>query len=158
MPELADAARVDHVEALAASLPRRASLVARLLQRYASRYANFDVNPATSGVLLAVMDAPRRITELAEIEGQTQPYVTKLVSELESRGWVERVRDQHDGRVVWVRITEAGCTALTEVRRAIREMLSVRLSRLSDAELEKLVHANEALNLLIDTLQQEVDR
>src|SRR5579884_3158330 len=128
MPEVADATRIDHVEALAASLPRRASLVARLLQRYASRYANFDVNPAATGVLLAVMDGPRRITELAEIEGQTQPYVTKLVSELEARGWVKRARDQQDGRVVWVRITDAGRTAVTEVRRAIREMLTIRLS------------------------------
>src|SRR5689334_8066067 len=112
MPEVADAARLEHVEALAASLPRRASLVARLLQRYAVRYAGFDVNPAATGVLLAVMDRPRRITELAEIEGQTQPYVTKLVSELEARGWVERTRDLQDGRVVWVRITEAGCSAV----------------------------------------------
>ncbi|MDE3078346.1 MAG: MarR family transcriptional regulator, partial [Chloroflexota bacterium] len=102
-------------------------LVAKLLHRYAARYANFDLNPASSGVLLAVLERPRHITELAEIEDQTQPYVTKLVSDLEARGWVQRVRDREDERVVWVHITDSGRTALADARRAVRQMLAERL-------------------------------
>lgn len=149
---------METIEALAASLPRRASLVSRLLQRYAGQYASFDLNPAHGGILVAVDAQPRRITELAEMEGQAQPYVTKLVSDLEARGWVRRARDEADGRVVWVHLTDAGREALRDVRLAVSTMFSERLSRLSDQELESLAEADKALLLLIDTLQQAVSR
>jgi DNA-binding MarR family transcriptional regulator len=150
--------RTECVEALAASLPRRASLVSRLIQRFAARYANFDLSPASAGILVAVMDQPRRITELADLEGQTQPYVTKLVSDLEARGWAERIRGHEDGRMVWVHITAAGREAVLTVRRTLREMLTERLDALSNKDLAALAEANQALLLLIDTLQQEVSR
>ena len=58
-------------------------------------------------MLRTLTDAPRRITDLAELEGLAQPTMTLLVQRLEQRGWVERKRDSDDGRVVLVSLTDA---------------------------------------------------
>ncbi|HEU0168744.1 MAG TPA: MarR family winged helix-turn-helix transcriptional regulator [Chloroflexota bacterium] len=152
------AARAAHVEALADELPARASLVSRLIRRYIARYADVGINASNTGVLSALKVQPRRITELAELEGQTQPYVTKIVSDLEARGWVERRRDTHDGRVVWVHLTDAGRDSVVEAVSSARAMFVDCLSTLTDDELERLADASTAMAPLVEALQQAVAR
>src|SRR5271163_2788951 len=64
----------------------------------------------TSASTLATLErtGPRRITDLAVIEGVTQPSMTTLVKVLERDGMVERRGDPGDGRVALVAVTEAG--------------------------------------------------
>ena len=87
---------------------------------YAKRGLKQDLNRSAAGVLADVAEQPRHITELAEIESQAQPYITRIVMDLESHGWVERVREELDRRVVSVHITETGRTVLEEGRLANR--------------------------------------
>src|ERR1700733_13335691 len=51
---------------------------------------------------------PRRITDLAAVEGVTQPSMTFLVRTLERSEFVERRTDPADKRVVLVAITASG--------------------------------------------------
>ena len=51
---------------------------------------------------------PRRITDLAAVEGVMQPSMTVLVSGLERSGLVERPADVADRRVTLVALTAAG--------------------------------------------------
>jgi DNA-binding MarR family transcriptional regulator len=91
---------------------------------------------------------PCRLTELAGREGVTQPAMTQLVSRLEGEGLVARGADAKDGRVVQVRITDAGRAALSN-RRAVRgERLAELLSRLSPAERSALTAALPAIEAL----------
>ena len=64
----------------------------------------------TSASTLATVDrtGPRRITDLAAIEGVAQPSMTALVNVLERAGLVERGQDPGDQRVVLVTLTAAG--------------------------------------------------
>src|SRR5271156_2569861 len=66
----------------------------------------------TSSSTLATLErtGPRRITDLAAIEGVTQPTMTKLVRVLEQSGLVQRRGDPTDKRVALVAVTEAGAT------------------------------------------------
>jgi DNA-binding MarR family transcriptional regulator len=149
----AAADRREAVDAVATALVPTASRVTRLLLRRAPH----RVSRSDAGVLGALSRGPRRITELADLEGHAQPTMTLLVKRLESRGWVARERDPADGRVVLVSLTEAGTAALEDVRAAYRTVLRDHLLALSDDQLAALQIATEALETLLDALQQGDD-
>src|SRR5581483_6358126 len=88
------------IDAIAPALPQRAGLLSRLLYRHARRHARTPISRSSASVLAALADRPRRITELAEFEGQLQPTITAQVDKLEERGWVRRAHDPTDRRVV----------------------------------------------------------
>ena len=67
-----------------------------------------------------------RLTELAGLEGVTQPAMTQLVSRLERGGLAQRRTDPQDGRVCLVEITDRG----REVMRRRREARNLRLNDL----------------------------
>src|SRR5580658_10777728 len=75
----------------------------------------------TTAATLATLErsGPCRLTSLAVREGVTQPAMTQLIARLEESGLADRAADPSDGRVVQVRITDAG-RALLARRRAGR--------------------------------------
>jgi DNA-binding MarR family transcriptional regulator len=83
---LATADRSATVDAVATALVPTASRVTRLLLRRTPR----EVSRSEAGVLGLLSRGPRRITELADLEGHAQPTMTLLVKRLEQRGWVAR--------------------------------------------------------------------
>ena len=104
-----------------------------------------------AGVLNTLVAAPRRITELAELEGLAQPTMTLLVQRLEQRGWVTRERRADDGRVVLVSLTEAGSATLERFRAEVGAALRVHMDAMSDEQVAALEAATEALGSLADT-------
>jgi DNA-binding MarR family transcriptional regulator len=74
----------------------------------------------TSLATLATLDrtGPRRITDLAVIQGVAQPSMTVLVTTLERSGLVERRGDPADRRVALVALTTTGAELLRAQRRA----------------------------------------
>ena len=144
------AERARNVGLVAATLPQRASRLVRLLLRHVGG----DMTPTMGGVLATLSDGPRRVTDLAELEGLAQPSMTMLVGRLEERGWVERRQDRSDRRVVHVALTAAGREALERQRAAVRGVLAERLARLSEEQIVALLRASEALGALGEVLQQ----
>lgn len=100
---------------------------------------------------------PRRITDLAAVEGVTQPAMTSLVTRLETAGWVRRQRYPRDGRVALVEVTEAGSDYLEQCRRAGADALTVLVAKLSEADRAALDAAVPALLELIalDTAERD---
>ena len=109
-------------------------------------------------LLRTLADGPRRITELAELEGLAQPTITLLVKRLEERGLVRRERDPDDGRVVLVSLTAAGTAALEETRGAVKVALRRYVAGMSDEQLQALADSTETLGELIETIQHGVGR
>jgi DNA-binding MarR family transcriptional regulator len=142
--------RAQAIDEIASSLVPRAALATRLLLRHTRR----RVSRSEAGLLVALSAGSRRITELAELEGLAQPTTTLLVKRMEERGWVARGRDAADGRVVLVSLTEAGATALDELRADYRGALREHLLAMSDDEVAALATATTALQTLIDALQR----
>jgi len=143
------ALRAERVEYVAGHLLGHAALLTRLLVRQVGP----DVSRTEAGVLRTLTDAPRRITELAELEGLAQPTMTLLVQRLEQRGWVKRERDPDDGRVVLVSLTDAGRTTLEGFRAQVLAALRSQLDAMPDEEIAELEAATETLGSLVDTLQ-----
>jgi DNA-binding MarR family transcriptional regulator len=126
---------------------------AALLTRLIIRQLNGPLSRTEAGLLNTLSDRPRRITELAELEGLAQPTMTLLVKRLEDNGWVARDRLAGDGRVVLVRRTEAGAVALERFRLQASEVLEVCLEQMPEEQVEALAASVDALGALIALLQ-----
>jgi DNA-binding MarR family transcriptional regulator len=149
-PELERGRQIDF---LAGNLLSRSALLVRLLVK---QVRNPDISRTEGEVLVILGDGPRRVTELAELEGIAQPTMTLLVKRLEQRGWVLRNRPAGDGRVVMVTITDAGSGALEEFRARFLMAMRTDLEGLSDEQLVALSAATETLGSFVDVLQQRV--
>jgi DNA-binding MarR family transcriptional regulator len=142
--------RAEAVDLVASTFLTRASRLTRLLLRAGSR----DLSRTEAGLLVTLLDGPRRITELAESEALAQPTVTQLVDKLERRDLVARARSAEDGRVVLVSISATGRAQLEATRAETRALMRATVEQLSDDELTGLAAASETLGRLIETLQQ----
>jgi DNA-binding MarR family transcriptional regulator len=104
----------------------------------------------TSASTLSTLDrsGPRRITDLAVIEGVTQPAMTVLVRVLEDSGMVERRSDPTDKRVALVAVTETGTSYVRSRRRAGADAFVQLIDKLTDDEVAALIAAIPALEHL----------
>src|SRR5882724_12080851 len=136
---------------VASELVSRAALLTRLLLRQ----VDADLSRTELGLLRTLSDGPRRITELAELEGLAQPTTTIMIKKLEQEGLVQRERRSDDGRVVLVDLTESGRVALEDYRERVREALGAYVAEISDEQVDQLAAATETLAQLVTLLQQQ---
>lgn len=138
------------IEELANELPRRISGLARMLYRASGS----SLPRGMRSVLFALAAEPLRISQVAQQEGIGQPAATRMVARLETLDLVRRDRSMSDGRVVIVSLTERGVAELENMReqsrRVMREVLRDRTAR----ELRQLAAASDALQLLIDLIDE----
>jgi DNA-binding MarR family transcriptional regulator len=111
----------------------------------------------TSAATLATLDrtGPRRITDLAAVEGVTQPAMTALVRVMEESGLVERRGDASDKRVTLVCLTEAGASYVQTRRQAGVHAFERLIGELTGDEVEALVAALPALKHLEELESQD---
>jgi len=102
------------------------------------------------GVLGRLRGGPCRITDLAEYEHISQPAATTLVNRLERQGLLARGSDPEDGRVVLVRLTEAGAELLARRAAERSHRVSSLIARMSPADAEALRQAMPALSRLAE--------
>jgi DNA-binding MarR family transcriptional regulator len=94
------------------------------------------------------VDGPARISDLARLEGVTQPAMTGLVNRLAGEGLVHRAADPTDARAALVELTDPGRT-FVEARRAERvRVLAARVERLDEADRRTILDALPALDRL----------
>src|SRR5262249_49932196 len=104
-------------------------------------------------VLSVLVEGPRRISELTDLEGIAQPTMTLLVKRLEGRGGVERGGGPADGRGVVGSLTGGGRAGQRKFRRQFLAAMRADLAELSDRELRDLALATETIRAFVDDLQ-----
>jgi DNA-binding MarR family transcriptional regulator len=135
---------------IASQLLARAAVLTRLV----AKQVGGELSRTEASTLNVLTIGPRRITELAEIEGLAQPTTTLLVKRLEQRGWVRRDRQDYDGRIVMVSLTPTGRDMLEAYRSEFAEALRAELAdAVTIDEIDTLVSATETLESLIALLQ-----
>ena len=150
MPSTASLTRSRQLDYVASELLPGAAILTRLL----IKEVDGELSRTEVGLLRAISTGPRRITELAELEGLAQPTITILIKQLEQQGLVTRTRQPDDGRVVLVDLTEDGRAALEDYRGKLRDIVGGYLTEISDEQVEALATATETLAQLVDVLQQ----
>jgi DNA-binding MarR family transcriptional regulator len=143
--------RSDQIDYVSKQLPSAAGLLARLLVRQLGD----ELTRSEVSLLSTLTGGPRRITELAELEGLAQPTMTSLVKQLEQQGLARRDRQADDGRVVLVHLTDGGAAALEDYLARARELLGRYLAEVPDQQVEALAAATEALVQLVALLQRQ---
>ena len=136
------------IDEVAEALPARVAMLTRLFLK------RTGISRMEASVLGAVRSDPRRITDLAEREGCTQPAITRLVDRLQARGWVVREPDPSDGRVVLVALTAEGQDLADRMRTVYRDMLHPEMGKLADEDVRALARAVAVLDILIARLQE----
>ncbi|MUK01117.1 MarR family transcriptional regulator [Vibrio cholerae] len=77
---------------------------------------NHDVTHFEYGILFALEGAPERMLRLSDLAGFANSSLSRLsraVSRLQGRGWIERSQDPLDGRATRATLTAAGRAVLT---------------------------------------------
>ncbi len=87
-----------------------------------------------------------RLTDLAERAHMTKQSVGEVTSDLEHRGYVERVPDPRDGRAKIIRLTERGREAQTLGRGMIDEIEREWAERFGAERIAALRDALEAIS------------
>jgi DNA-binding MarR family transcriptional regulator len=95
----------------------------------------------------------RRMSEIGERLRVALSTVTQIADRLEQRGWVRRVDDTEDRRVVRLALTDAGRRLMGERRAARRGRLVTLLGSLEPEERDRVVGAIEALYLTARRLE-----
>jgi DNA-binding MarR family transcriptional regulator len=104
----------------------------------------------TSASTLSTLDrtGARRLTDLAVIEGVSQPSMSVLVTGLEQAGLAERRPDPADKRVVLVALTAAGAEYIRARRRAGAGTFADLIDKLPADQAAALLAAVPAMNRL----------
>ncbi len=87
--------------------------------------------------------------------GLEKSTVSRLVSNLERRGWIFRKRDAEDGRVLLLRLTERGRRISQTIAAAREEKFSRMLDRIPSEERENVLRA---LDVLVGALVESEGR
>jgi DNA-binding MarR family transcriptional regulator len=142
--------RSSQLDDIAEALPRRAALLSRLFLKH----TNLGVSRTEIGVLSTAAEQPQRITELAALEGVTQPAISLVVNRLVERGWVVRESDPDDRRAVLVTLTADGHQAWSRIRGEYRALLHEEVAALDHDAVEALARAVEVLDELVRRLME----
>ena len=80
--------------------------------------------PAQFGLLSLLSIQPRRLTELAAIQGVSLPTMSNSIRALVEHGWARRTAPDADRRVVMIEVTAGGRATLERVGRCARAHLA----------------------------------
>lgn len=146
VPPMAETETDSSVADLAARLRAAVIPLSRVLR------VSADVLTPTEQSVLGVTyrHGPLAMRDLAERERLSPPMISRVVSSLEGREFLERVPSEEDRRVCRVRVSDAGKAWISQYRGVSNAWLADRLSGLSDDERAVLAAAVPLLELLID--------
>ncbi len=147
--------RAERVDYIVENLLSRSVLLVRLLVK---QVRTSEISRTELEVLSILGEGPRRVTELAELEGIAQPTMTLLVKRLQENGWVRREGLPDDGRVVMISITEDGRAAQQKFRARFLAAMRADVLKLPDEQLEQLALATATLSSFVEELQQRSGR
>jgi DNA-binding MarR family transcriptional regulator len=114
-------------------------------------------SPVDNSVHFRLLRTLRRgqcsLHQLAEQHGVRLPTMSRTVSVLEKRGWLERLRSNEDRRTVYAVITPEGEKVLGEVEEMALNRTSELLACLPKGELEKL---HSGLSTLFEVVREQL--
>jgi DNA-binding MarR family transcriptional regulator len=150
-PQTANPAAAKSPAAPDIDVARLRAAVLRLSRRL-RKHDLADLTPTQLSALATVArDGPQRLGDLAAAERIAPSTLTRLVSVLEERGYLQRTAVPGDARASLVSVTERGTTVLNQIRQETTSLLAENLLMLPRPQLEALAAALPALERLSDT-------
>lgn len=116
--------------------------------------------PGSQSTILFLLErnGRKRMSELADSLHLTPGAVTTASDKLIENGFIARIRDEQDRRVVYLEMTDKGKKALTELQNEGRKAMKAVFSDLSEADLEFLIRTFEQASHNINNIRKEYDK
>ena len=108
--------------------------VSQLVLEHIHNAGHRGVKASHGYVIQRLIDEEPTIGALAGSLGMTQQGASKQVNDLESLGFVERVSDDRDGRIRYVRLTKAGWSVLEAGRQARADLERALVARVGEQD------------------------
>ncbi len=86
--------------------------------------------PAHLGILIALAERPRSLSELADLQAVSLPTMSSSIHRLAAKGWLCSERDPEDRRRLLIHLTEAGRAVLCEIYQRAQEAVLERVKAL----------------------------
>lgn len=118
-------------------------------------YANTFPGSQSRIMYLLKQDGPQKMSELATALHITAGAVTTASDILIQNGYLTRIRDQQDRRVVRLALTEKGEVTLIALQNEGHNMMKTVFKDLSNEDLQRLCMIFEKASLNIDHLAQQ---
>lgn len=110
---------------------------------FISQWLNEDeqISPKQFIVLRVLYDVKRStVSELASILRQSNSATTIALNRLVKANYIERVRDEHDRRIVWVTLSEKAVPLLENLLERRRALMADLTESLTDEELDQFTY------------------
>ena len=96
-----------------------------------------------------------KAAELSDMLELSRPSITRILNELERRGFITRNIDKEDRRSINIELTEAGIEALEKANRKILSIAERLVEALGDSDTDKLI---ELIHKLTGIYKEMLDR
>jgi DNA-binding MarR family transcriptional regulator len=108
-----------------------------------------NLHPAQARVLMTMHAGPLSPSDLAERMEVSLPTISKTVSVMERRGWIQRAADETDRRRVLLQLTEEGRAAIRGVLTHGIEQLAETFSVATEEELDAIEAGMQVLQAVL---------
>lgn len=121
--------------------------IARMYNTEAEQY---DLSVSAAFVLLHIDDDGTQVTQLAPLLGMEASSMTRILNNIEERGWIERRRyNKEDRRAVKIYLTKSGMEAREIAKEKVRHFNKVVQSSVSEQDLDAFFRVMDTVNDLI---------
>lgn len=114
-----------------------------------------SITPSQFLVLKKLSGGKVTVSELSEHLGVSLSAITSLVDRLKKYGYVDRIRDEHDRRLVWLEATPQGLHELDGCLSKRREVMYKIWEQLPEEDLQNL---NHIFTKMLKVLNQNEER
>lgn len=118
----------------------------------AQKLSTLGITRPQALVIREVLEAPRTIGQISKAVDLSYSTISGIIDRLEKNGYVERIRDQEDRRVVWIDKTEKVKEIGTLIKEMQEQYYEEILSNVSEEELEAF---RKTLHILTYHLEQK---
>ena len=127
-----------------------AIIIPRLMQTFFSNIrecADDHIPVAHFRIIAMLMENPMKISDLAKLQNISKASISDSVKMLYERGWVVKIEDPQDRRIVFLKVSEDGKKRMDEMLEKLRQIIKGKLSKTPERELF-IIH--ESLRILSD--------
>lgn len=100
-----------------------------------------------------IEDPGVKVSELSELVHSTKPATSKMLNALEEKGYIERISDKRDRRVVYIRLSAAGEKKIKEAFSRMHDFAEHTISRMGEEDAKDLIRI---LNKFYDAAYEEI--
>ena len=95
-----------------------------------------------------------KVGEISELIHSTKPATSKMLKAVEDKGYIERVTDAKDRRVVYIRLSETGETIIKDAMNRMYDFADRTIQRIGEDDMKELIRL---MNIFYQAMAEELD-